>query len=193
MDFASCARHLRSSLLAVLRELGAPVERMSDVPGALRERRAEHWRERIPPVVTLPSGSSSLAFGSAWRSATSRPASPISIRLEDKRAVQRTVASNRLGWSRAVDVDGETFASTVLPLPSGLPVGYHRLRLRTAKWTAESWLLIAPERCPGVGRSRPWGVFLPLYALTTEDSLGAASLDDLKLLAQLRWSRRHKS
>lgn len=168
-----------SSLLAVLRELGAPVERLRDVPDALRQRRAEQWRRHIPPVI--------VAFGKQRPVARIRLARrdlghtlELTIRREQGGTLRRRIPTTDLSWSHEVEVDGEHFSTALLPLPPGLPVGYHRLRLRTAAWTNESWLLIAPTRCPGVGRRRPWGLFVPLYALSTDDGLGAANFEDLE-------------
>src|SRR5437868_7810301 len=44
------------ALLAVLRALGAPVERLADVPAALRARRAAPWRQGVEPVTVIWQG-----------------------------------------------------------------------------------------------------------------------------------------
>jgi 4-alpha-glucanotransferase len=43
-------------LLAVLRALGAPVERLEDVPAGVRARRAEPWHRGVEPVTVVWSG-----------------------------------------------------------------------------------------------------------------------------------------
>jgi len=44
------------ALLAVLRTLGAPVEQMSDIPGALRARCQELWQRTADAVIVLWDG-----------------------------------------------------------------------------------------------------------------------------------------
>ncbi len=68
-------------------------------------------------------------------------------------------------------------------LPTGLPLGYHRLH-RTGGGSAE--VIVAPERCrPHPGRL--WGWAVQLYALHSADSWGVGDLGDLAMLG--RWSR----
>src|SRR5206468_405190 len=49
-------RARRETALAVLRALGAPVERLEDVPDALRARRQELWHRRLEPVTVAWDG-----------------------------------------------------------------------------------------------------------------------------------------
>ena len=65
-----------------------------------------------------------------------------------------------------------------------LPLGYHRLHVRTGRKTAESTVIAAPKRCwaPEQTDRREWGVFVPLYALRSERNQGAGDLGDLENL-----------
>ncbi len=68
-------------------------------------------------------------------------------------------------------------------LPTGLPLGYHRLH-RTSGGATE--VIVAPERClPHPGRL--WGWAVQLYSLHSADSWGVGDLGDLRTLG--RWSR----
>lgn len=64
-----------------------------------------------------------------------------------------------------------------------LPMGVHTLRVRVGAMRAESRVIASPRKA--FGAERPWdawGVFLPLYALTTERSPEIADLTDLRAL-----------
>ncbi|HEY7700495.1 MAG TPA: 4-alpha-glucanotransferase, partial [Vicinamibacteria bacterium] len=50
---AGLSRARPEALLAVLRKLGAPVERLEDAGDALRQRREETARSLVPPVIPL--------------------------------------------------------------------------------------------------------------------------------------------
>src|SRR5262249_15777824 len=56
-----------------------------------------------------------------------------------------------------------------MPLPGGLPLGYHHLDLEVGKISAQTSLIVAPDRCflpaqlgPG---ARSWGLSCQLYGL----------------------------
>lgn len=103
-----------------------------------------------------------------------------------------------------------------LELLRRLPFGYHRLRIESEKDAAETHVISAPRRCwdpdawmggagkdtgasaagdstAGQGRGdgpRPWGLFVPLYALRSERDWGAGDLADLQdLCGQVGGSR----
>ena len=61
------------TLLAVLRELGAPLHSITDAPAALRERRQERWRQLAEPVIVT------------W---DSRPAVECVLRMASSAAIQ---------------------------------------------------------------------------------------------------------
>src|SRR3984893_516776 len=87
----------------------------------------------------------------------------------------------------AVDVNSnvERFA---IALPSGLPLGYHRLEVEADGINAFADLIVAPDRCylpaelgPG---SRSWGLSCQLYGLRSERNWGIGDFTDLATLAR---------
>lgn len=166
------------ALLALLRALGAPVERAADVRGALERRREESWTTPAEPVHL------------AW---DGRPL-PLELRLPAARADARArctltledgdarVWSARLG---ELEVEAEhqgRYVAKRLPLPSPLPPGYHRLRVEGLGDPAETLIVAAPRRAFGP-HAREWGAFLPLYALRSRRSPALGDLGDLRELA----------
>lgn len=183
-------RHQASpeALLAVLRALGAPIERMEDLPGALRQRRQALWQQGAEPIAVAWEGRPSALK-------TRRPAvdadRPIECRLSLETGETRTwrVEAAQLGQREDIEVEGVRFVTGRLPLPDDLPCGYHRLRLDSGYLAVETLVIAAPRRAwtPEGGRQneRSWGVFLPLYGLRSESDWGAGDLTDLEAL--LAW------
>jgi 4-alpha-glucanotransferase len=171
------------TLLAVLRALGEPLETVRDAPEALRTAEKASWERLCPPVTV------------AWIGA------PAELELRLPRAVGSGRARLRItpetGEIRESDCDlsllpavaagaglaGPCVAKRV-PLPPGLPPGYHTVQVETGGTAATATVLSAPSRAwhSPVTAGKEWGVFLPLYALHTRRSAGAGDLADLRTL-----------
>lgn len=173
-------RHVEASpdaLLAVLRALQAPVETMSDVGSALRERHEELARRLAEPVAVAWDGHApalDLHFGSGNGSGGSSLAWHLDLEGGERRA-------------QVVDFDSlprTASGGRALSLPERLPFGYNHLLIEHGGRSAETLIISAPSRC-FTGDGKPlWGVFLPLYALRTSRSWGAGDLSDLETLAE---------
>ena len=74
-----------------------------------------------------------------------------------------------------------------MPLPEGLPLGYHQLDLEAAGITARLSLIVAPARChlPGAlgPGARSWGLTCQLYGLRSARNWGMGDFTDLAALA----------
>ncbi len=70
-----------------------------------------------------------------------------------------------------------------MPLPAGLPPGYHRLALQAGGVAAQLDLIVAPARChlpPQLGPgARSWGLTCQLYGLRSARDWGMGDLTDL--------------
>ena len=81
--------------------------------------------------------------------------------------------------------NGQSFA---MPLPTGLPLGYHQLEISAASALARTTLIVAPDSCHlpaelGPGERR-WGLSCQLYALRSERDWGMGDFSDLASLAR---------
>ena len=91
--------------------------------------------------------------------------------------------------SGRVTVDANTNVERfAMALPSGLPLGYHRLEVEADGINARADLIVAPDRChlpaelgPG---SRSWGLSCQLYGLRSERNWGIGDFTDLAALAR---------
>src|SRR5438270_386698 len=138
-------------------------EQQRSLPLGLEAAHLVHAEEQRPEVLLrLPPGCRRILWN---------------CRLADGEARSGEVA---LG----IDSNVEPFA---MPLPSGLPLGYHRLEVEADGANAHADLIVAPERCylpaalgPG---SRSWGLSCQLYGLRSERNWGIGDFTDLATLA----------
>jgi 4-alpha-glucanotransferase len=174
------------AVLRILQLLGAPIARLDQVPGAVRFRHQEIWRELVPPVLVAFEGRSTvvrLQVPESMRSAAYR----LHIDLEDGATITRSGRMEDLPVLRRRTVEGVTYTRRSLALPAGLPWGYHRLSLEVGGQHGQSLIIAAPLQAYAetrAERQRLWGVFLPLYALQRQSSRGAGDFADLEALMQ---------
>ena len=167
------------TLIAVLRELGAPIETLHDAADALRDDDLTRWRTLAPPV--------SVAWGgSGVRVALRLPASECSaaatwsLILESGEKRSGHVSLVELRTCGRVDIGSARFVAKILSLPESLPIGRHQLRIEVGSSNATTLILAAPGQCwQTEAIDRSWGAFMPLYALHSEESWGAGSFSDL--------------
>lgn len=126
-------------------------------------------REGEPPetLVALPSGTLQVAW---------------SLRLEDGTTRDGCVP---VASCAVFDARGEV-RRVRLPLPAGLPLGYHRLRLEAP--AASAALIVAPARChlpeDWDESRRAWGLAVQLYTLRSARNWGIGDFGDLARLAE---------
>jgi len=105
------------------------------------------------------------------------------------------VKSRKIVWTCRLEDGGECRGHAVLdgrarkgrmtmPLPAGLPLGYHRLELEAGNISARVTLIIAPDRCYlpaelGTG-ARSWGLSCQLYGLRSAHNWGSETLAILR-------------
>jgi 4-alpha-glucanotransferase len=173
----------KEAILAVLRMLGAPVERMDDLAEALRQRRQFLWRRGIDPVVI------------AWDGGPARMKVRVPSQLAEMPARYHVALENgdtREGICRSdtsiapphQQLENLSYVARRLILPERLPLGYHRLRLELGGRSLEAFLFASPlEAFMADPQARHWGLFCPLYALRSEKSWGIGSFYDLRNFA----------
>ncbi len=174
------------TLLAVLRALGAPIEKTEDAGDALREQEQARWRRLCDPVAVAWDGDSGeLALRIPEALSTGR--ADLRFRFEDGGALDLPCDMSLLPPVQAAMIEGERYVVKTIDLPGGLPWGYHILTVEIRGKTSETLVLSAPRKAyrPGEGEEgKTWGVFLPLYALNSRRSLGSGDLTDLASLME---------
>ncbi|MBI4901609.1 MAG: 4-alpha-glucanotransferase, partial [Actinobacteria bacterium] len=105
------------------------------------------------------------------------------VRLEDGGTVEASQVDN---FEPDREVDGEWLGEATFVTPSELPLGYHRLVLRSDDREVESALIVTPTWLGfprQMGDKRIWGFATQLYSVASRDSWGVGDLTDLADLA----------
>jgi 4-alpha-glucanotransferase len=111
--FGQVRRPSPEGLLHILKVLGAPLERLEDIPDALKARREALWRRGLEPVVLAWEGRLSeiklrLPSDQAEREVSYK------IQLEKGEAVEGRVPLSPLGAAR--EVEGNSYVTASLQL-----------------------------------------------------------------------------
>lgn len=172
------------TLLSILKALGAPLERLEDVPLALRERQRELWQRPLEPVTVTWNGDlSSLRLRLPASLAEATLACHLTMENGERR--EQPCPARDLRALGMAELDGMKYVVKELRWKEILPPGYHRLSVRLKEKVAETLVISAPATFyhpPEAEAYRRWGVFIPLYALSRESGWGSGDLADLQSL-----------
>jgi len=174
------------TILAVLRALGAPLEKAEDARDALREHEQAWWRRPCDPVAVVWDGGTGMLPVRLPRTISDARIG-MRLGLEDGGVCEIPCDLSRLPTAQEREVEGERYVMKTIDLPGNLPWGYHHLTVEIPGNTSETLVLSAPRKAyrPGKGaEGKTWGVFLPLYSLSSDKSLGNGDLSDLSSLME---------
>ena len=161
------------AVLAVLRSLGASVNTMRDVRAALEHRRAEVSGRIADPVLVAWDGHLHDFPVRLPKRMGGRIA--YELFLED-----RSVRTGEVAISRGRSGGVATFRAS---FREQLPLGYHELALEIGPYREHVLIIAAPRRAHHE-EHKSWGVFLPLYAIRSQQMLGIASFEELSVLSE---------
>lgn len=175
------------TLLKILRalgvELGGPDTEVDEagVRAAL-ERRGELAASRpLPACVVAVSGEQKVFPVHVHDGAPAE----VSILLEEGGVLVPTQVEN---WTPPREVDGVSWGEASFRLPEGLPLGWHRIQLRSRGVAAECGLIITPARLSTTDRylaSPVTGVMSQIYSVRSRDSWSMGDFHDLGSLAEI--------
>jgi (1->4)-alpha-D-glucan 1-alpha-D-glucosylmutase len=182
------------AIRAVLACMGVKAADDGEVDASTAELERDQRRRIVPPVCvrrasTLREGvainlpEASLARTLAWR-----------IVEEDGNVREGRLDPLNLAAHGEHDAGDRRMHAYQLPLPDGLPEGYHRLFIiEGAAAIGEGVLVVAPETCylpPAIAEgARIWGATVQLYGLTSERNAGIGDFTDLRMAVET-WSER---
>ncbi len=171
------------ALLSVLRMLGASVERMSDLAGALRERQQLLFQQVIDPVLVVWNGGPAPL---KLRVPLQLAEAPVygTVVLENGETVESTWRDDPGLKPIEHMIEGTGYVTRRVKMASALPLGYHRLQVQVGDLATEHYLFAPPSRAFGADNTdkKSWGLFCPLYALNSARSWGAGDFTDLGTL-----------
>jgi 4-alpha-glucanotransferase len=177
------------SLVAVLHALGISIEHPGDASAALVARQREIWEQRVDPVLVDWSGSPS-SLDLRLPQSMANEEIHCSLQFEDGLDRHWDFDLAQIESAQEMSVEGSDYVVKKLPIPDGLPWGYHRFRIAMDDGIAESLLISAPKHAFTGARGRNqrlWGAFLPLYAVHSDESMGTGTYSDLHTLVD--WVR----
>ena len=169
------------SLLSILRSLGAPLNTLQDAHLALRQKQQAIWQSRLEPVLVCWGGRPPIVeirLPANARIATL--AYHLQLDTGDTGNGRWLISDSPV--SRIADVVGITYLARSFILPGRLPLGYHHLTVDFPGGAEESLIISAPLKAYAGPSEKIWGVFLPLYALRTQNNWGSGDYSDFARL-----------
>lgn len=173
-----------STLVAVLEALGVAAATEEGRVHALTEDTRRYWSRPLPPIL-LGRGGSGTPF---WVHVTHGDPVRVWLQLED--GTVRTGLRQLENNSAPFDLDGRLVGEATFELPPDLPLGYHRLHMRSGApdhlWDADTAVIVSPGALAlpaRLGGGRTWGLATQLYSVRSKRSWGIGDLTDLTDLA----------
>ncbi len=173
------------SLVSVLRGIGVAIESAAAAEECRRER-AHRRSLQVGPASVVVWAGTRPRLRLRLPAARVESALRLTLTTEAGEALEREIAREALRVTGEARVDGRHLLDVEVPIAAAraqpLKLGLHRLAIEPARGERfETQLIVAPRSAwPLEGRT--WGVFAPLYALRTRQSLGVGDLDDLGAL-----------
>src|SRR6476619_8584191 len=156
-------------------------------PGqALATREDERWRRSLPACVVAVQGQERTF----WVHVDDGAPAQVSIDLEGGGHRDQVAQVDR--WVPPREVDGRSMGEATFAVPTDLPLGYHRLRLRSGDLETGTTLIVTPAWLGLPERMRDrrsWGFSTQLYSVRSKRSWGVGDLVDLTDLAGWSGSR----
>jgi 4-alpha-glucanotransferase len=169
-----------STLVAVLAAFGVAAATEPERSAALSAHQRGHWSRALPPTILGRPG----AQTTFWVHVSHGQPAEVWLQLED--GTVRTGIRQVDNFAAPFDLDGRWIGEASFVLPDDLPLGYHRVHLRSGTQEASAALIVTPgwlglpER---LGARRTWGLATQLYSVRSRQSWGVGDLTDLVDLA----------
>ena len=170
----------QSTVVAVLAALGVQADTEEHCVTALSNVERRYWSNTLPPTVIARSGAET-AF---WVHVDHGDPAHVWIRLED--GTVRSGIRQAENFTAPFDLDGRLIGEATFVLPSDLPLGYHRLHLRSGSAESDTMVIVTPSWLglpDRMGARRAWGLATQLYSVRSHGSWGIGDLTDLADLA----------
>jgi 4-alpha-glucanotransferase len=170
----------RETVVAVLAALGVRADTEEDCAAALSGLDRAYWSRALPPTIVMRSGTEAPF----WVHVTHGAPADVSVRLED--GTVRTGIRQADNFTPPFDLDGGLVGEATFVLPADLPLGYHRVHLRSGDREFDTALIVTPAwlGVPArMGARRVWGLTTQLYSVRSKASWGFGDLADLADLA----------
>jgi 4-alpha-glucanotransferase len=169
-----------NTLVAVLAALGVAAATEPERSAALTAHDRAYWSRPLPATIVGRAGTQAPF----WVHVTHGHPAEVWLQLED--GTVRAGIRQADNFATPFDLDGRAVGEATFVLPDDLPLGYHRVHLRSGNAEASAALIVTPgwlglpERLAG---RRAWGLATQLYSVRSRQSWGVGDLTDLTDLA----------
>ena len=168
------------TLVAVLGALGIAAGDEQERNAALLAERRAYWQRSLPPTIVGRAGAQTRF----WVHVTHGAPAEVWLQLED--GTERGGLTQLDNFTPPFDLDGRLIGEASFGLPGDVPIGYHRVQLRSGDHRASTALIVTPDRLglpDRLGGKRAWGLATQLYSVRSRCSWGIGDLTDLADLA----------
>lgn len=168
------------TLVAVLAALGVSAASEEERNAALTVQARGYWARSLPATVVARAGGQTRF----WVHVTHGAPAEVWLSLEDGTVRDGVLQVDN--FTPPFDLDGRLIGEASFVLPSDLPLGYHRIHLRSNDDQASTALIVTPDWLglpDRLGPRRAWGLAAQLYSVRSQQSWGIGDLTDLADLA----------
>ena len=169
-----------TTLIDVLAALGVAASTPEERAAAVVAHDQEYWSRALPPTIVGRSGTETTF----WVHVEHGSPAHVWMRLED--GAVRSGVRQLDNFTPPYDLDGRLIGEATFAVPADLPVGYHRLYVRSGSDETSTALIVTPAWLglpPRMGNRRAWGLATQLYSVRSKRSWGVGDLTDLTDLA----------
>jgi 4-alpha-glucanotransferase len=167
---------------AILQGLGVRAESAESLGAAIEARHRKEWTRLAPPCLVVTENSA-LELPLHVPASLSLEIARVEIREEGgaTHALEFDLGSYR--DCGTAGVDGRRYVRKQLPLPDGLPLGYHDAEVSLGGLRQTTRLIVAPARAYGhpalANGGKAAGIALALYGIRSARNWGCGDLHDL--------------
>ncbi len=169
-----------TTLVAVLAAFGVAAGTEQDRNAALTAQLRSYWARPLPATIVGRSGAQTRF----WVHVTHGEPAEVRLHLED--GTVRGGLQQVDNFTPPFDLGGRWIGEASFVLPNDLPLGYHRVYLRSSGAQTSTALIVTPDWLglpERLGARRAWGLATQLYSVRSRQSWGVGDLTDLADLA----------
>jgi 4-alpha-glucanotransferase len=167
---------------AILQGLGVRAETAESLRASIEARRRKEWTRLAPPCLVVTQNSA-VELPLHAPADLGREAAHIEIREETGATHPLEFALGSYPECGATDLDGRSYVRKQVPLPAGLPLGYHDVHIHLGGLEQVTRLIVAPARAyahPALADGgKAAGIALALYGIRSARNWGCGDLRDL--------------